>query len=227
MVAVGRFGPRVDWRAARRRSGVELRCPIRWLKSPTTTRRAPGARFSNLARPARYSSWSCHILWFQGVDPPASGIRDKQTPMIVTSPTSVWVMPDTNRPGGSAAWPNHPRPPRALWTTAGPSVCPPVPSGRVASSWPGRRWSGHPGQHQTRGVRLGETDDVRSVLGNAALQLRRFPLGRGPFGIPVEQFQRHGASPVGSMNAATWVNCGPYIGGTLVVYDCKTTNLVR
>ena len=158
------------------------------------------------------------------MDPPASGIRDKQTPMIVTSPTSVWVMPDTNRPGGSAAWPNHPRPSRAPWTTAGPSVCPPVPSGRVASSWPGRRWSGHPGQHQTRGVRLGETDDVRSVLGNAAPHLLRFPLGRGPFGIPVEQFQRHGASPVGSMNAATWVNCGPYIGGTLVVYDCNTAN---
>ena len=158
------------------------------------------------------------------MDPPASGIRDKQTPMIVTSPTSVWVMPDTNRPGGSAAWPNHPRPSRAPWTTAGPSVCPPVPSGRVASSWPGRRWSGHPGQHQTRGVRLGETDDVRSVLADAAPHLLRFPLGRGPFGIPVEQFQRHGASPVGSMNAATWVNCGPYIGGTLVVYDCNTAN---
>ena len=158
------------------------------------------------------------------MDPPASGIRDKQTPMIVTSPTSVWVMPDTNRPGGSAAWPNHPRPSRAPWTTAGPSVCPPVPSGRVASSWPGRRWSGHPGQRQTRGSRLGETDDVRSVLVNAALQLRRFPLGRGPLDIPVEQFQRHGASPVGSMNAATWVNCGPYIGGTLVVYDCNTAN---
>ena len=46
------------------------------------------------------------------MDPPASGIRDKQMPMIVTSPTSVWVMPDTNCPGGSAAWPNHPRPSR-------------------------------------------------------------------------------------------------------------------
>ena len=59
---------------------------------------------------------------------PASGSRDKQTPMIVTSPTSIWVMPDTNCPGGSAAWPNHPRPSKAPWTTAGPSVCPPVPS---------------------------------------------------------------------------------------------------
>ena len=49
-------------------------------------------------------------------------------------------------------------------------------------------------QGQTCRVGLGETDDVRGVLSNAALQLRRFPLGRGPFDIPVEQFQRHGAS---------------------------------
>ena len=49
-------------------------------------------------------------------------------------------------------------------------------------------------QGQTCAVRLGETDDVRSVLTNAALQLVRFPFGRGPFDIPVEQFQRHGAS---------------------------------
>ena len=46
-------------------------------------------------------------------------------------------------------------------------------------------------QGQTRGVGLGETDDVRSVLTDAAPQLRRFPFGRGPFDIPVEQFQGH------------------------------------
>ena len=142
--------------------------------------------------------------------------------MIVTSPTSVWVMPDTNRPGGSAAWPNHPRPSRAPWTTAGPSVCPPVPSGRVASSWPGRRWSGFPGSIKRR-CPSRETDDVRSVLADAAASPPLSTRPR-PIGIPVEQFQRHGASPVGSMNAATWVNCGPYIGGTLVVYDCNTAN---
>ena len=28
-----------------------------------------------------------------------------QTPITVTSPTLVWVTPDTNRPGGSDAWP--------------------------------------------------------------------------------------------------------------------------
>ena len=142
-VAIDRFGPRADWSAARRRSGVELRCPIRWLKSPTTTRRALEARFSNPARPAGYSSWSSRIFRFER-GPTRERDQGMQTPMTVTSPTPVRVTPETNRPGGSDAWPNHPRPPRALWTTAGPSVCPPAPFGRVAPSCPGRRWSGHP-----------------------------------------------------------------------------------
>ena len=32
---IDRFGPGADWSASRRRIGVELRCPVRWLKSPT------------------------------------------------------------------------------------------------------------------------------------------------------------------------------------------------
>ena len=140
-VAINRFGVRVDWRAARRRNGVGLRCPIRWLKSPTITRRVLRARFSNPARPSRYSSWSCHVFRFER-GPTRERDQGMQTPMTVTSPMPVRVTPDTNRPGGSDACQYHPRSARALWTTAGPSVCPPVPFGMVARSWPGRRWSG-------------------------------------------------------------------------------------
>ena len=117
-----------------------------------------------------------------------------QTPMTVTSPTPVWVTPDTNRPGGSDTWPTastafqhsleHSR------TFRLPSW--PFLQGCPQLSWAQMEWP--PVNVKRAVVGLGETDDVRSVLTNAALQLRRFPLGLGPFDIPVEQFQRHGAS---------------------------------
>ena len=169
-----RFGPRADWSAARRRNGVALRCPIRWLKSPTTTRRALEVRFSNPARPSRYSSWSCHVFRSQG-GPTRERDQGMQTPMTVTSPTLVWL------PGGSG-------PQQDLPSALLPLFARLTPVGLGADGVAILR------QGQTCRVGLGETDDVRSVLGNAALHLVRFPFGRGPFDIPVEQFQRHGAS---------------------------------
>ena len=193
-VAIDRFGPRADWSAARRRSGVELRCPIRWLKSPTTTRRALGARFSNPARPVQILLVVLPCVpvpeWTHSRAGPGNADADDRYL------TNAGLGDAGNQSSGRERYVAniiHGLPGRSGPQQDLPSVLltlseglPPV--GLGADGVAILR------QGQTCRVGLGETDDVRSVLANAALQLRRFPLGRGPFDIPVEQFQRHGAS---------------------------------
>ena len=195
-VAINRFGPRADWSAARRRSAVALRCPIRWLKSPTMTRRSLWEPVSAIGQGQPDTPRGLATFSGSRVDPLANVDQGMQTPITVTSPTPVWVTPETNRPGGSDSWPTSAT---GLPGRSGPQQDLPsalltlseglTPVGLGADGVAILR------QGQTRGVRLGETDDVRNVLGNAALQLRPLSIWPfGPFDIPVEQFQRHRAS---------------------------------
>ena len=176
---------------------------MRWLKSPTTTRRFADSRLRTSARPARYCSWSSHRilrsrLRLASVRDPNQGI---QTPITVTSPTDVRVTPDTNRPVGiesfptsSTCLPGFPRPEHDL---------PPIFFDRVPVV--GLRGDHVPTVRQQPAARLGEADDLRGVSMDATQNLSAaLRPGRRPLDIPVNQSQRQdlGSLPLGTARQA-------------------------
>ena len=168
-VAIDRFGPRADWSAARRRSGVALRCPIRWLKISHHDEARSGSPFQQ-------SGQASQILLVVLPHPPVPVWTHSRAGVGNADADDRYL---TNAGLGDAG---HKSPGRercmansSHWLPGRSGPQQDLPSALLTLSEGltpvvlGADGVAILRQLQARGVRLGETDDVRSVLTNAAL----------------------------------------------------------